>query len=259
MLDLTITSKLIKDGREKAGLSQEKLAEMLHVSKQAVSNWERGKNLPDEGCREDIEGILDIKLHNERMAKKVCTPFIRQIPEIKPLEEINSLEELLPSIERIIDSVAVDAYESTVKEMLYLTLTEMLGYGVYYQLHCHKIYSDEDPMDWGTIAAELGDFIKVYDKWPLERTTYPFRSESLLAKKVEWIAYMIGGELFEDFDEDGYRDDYPQQIGRLGEECGYDLLNLIPDSNTDLMVIYRSAILDVAEMLRSTIGLALRE
>lgn len=70
MLDLTITSKVIKDGREKAGLSQEKLAEMLHVSKQAVSNWERGRNLPDEGLREELERILDINLHNEKMITK---------------------------------------------------------------------------------------------------------------------------------------------------------------------------------------------
>lgn len=32
-------------------------------------------------------------------------------------------------------------------------------------------------------------------------------------------------------------------------ECGYDLLNLIPDSNTDLMVIYKAAIFDIVEVL----------
>ena len=33
--------------REKAGLSQEKLAEKLGVSRQAVSKWETGQSTPD--------------------------------------------------------------------------------------------------------------------------------------------------------------------------------------------------------------------
>ena len=249
MLDITMTSKAIKDGRKKASLSQEELADKLHVSKQAVSNWERGKNLPDEGLREEIERVLDIKLHNEKMTAQIRTPFLRQIHELKPLEDIDGIEELLLSIEKIIESVKMNEYEPAIKKMLYLTLAEMLGYGIYYQLHCRKLYSDEEPLDWGIIGSDLSDLIKVYDRWPLEQTTCPFSSSNLLAKKVEWIAYVIGGELFEDFDEKGYRNDYPQQIGRFGMECGYDLLNLLPDSNTDIMVIYKAAILDIADML----------
>ncbi len=33
--------------REKSGLSQEKLAETLHVTRQAVSKWENGRSSPD--------------------------------------------------------------------------------------------------------------------------------------------------------------------------------------------------------------------
>lgn len=37
----------IKKYRSEMGISQEKLAEMVYVSRQTVSNWETGKNYPD--------------------------------------------------------------------------------------------------------------------------------------------------------------------------------------------------------------------
>ena len=37
----------VKQLRSDKGLTQEQLAEQLHVSRQAVSNWENNKNLPD--------------------------------------------------------------------------------------------------------------------------------------------------------------------------------------------------------------------
>ena len=40
-------SNQIKTRREAMGLSQEQLAEKLYVSRQTISNWERGKTYPD--------------------------------------------------------------------------------------------------------------------------------------------------------------------------------------------------------------------
>lgn len=37
----------IREHREAAGLRQDQLAERCHVSRQTISNWERGKTLPD--------------------------------------------------------------------------------------------------------------------------------------------------------------------------------------------------------------------
>ena len=44
----------IKDLRNKNNLTQEEMAQKLYVSRQAISNWENGKNLPD------IEMLLTI-------------------------------------------------------------------------------------------------------------------------------------------------------------------------------------------------------
>jgi len=49
-----VISKMLKEIRENAGLSQEQFAEMLAISRQAVSKWERGIAMPD------IENIMYI-------------------------------------------------------------------------------------------------------------------------------------------------------------------------------------------------------
>ena len=38
---------ILLDLREKAGLSQDELAEKMHVTRQAVSRWETGKTVPN--------------------------------------------------------------------------------------------------------------------------------------------------------------------------------------------------------------------
>ena len=256
MLDVTRTATLIRRGREEAGFTQDQLAEILHVTKQAVSNWERGKNFPDEGLRDQIEQALQIKLHKEKMSTFASNPFLTEVLEIKPLESIGEINELLGAVETIIASVKLKEYETVVKKLLYLTLVTLLGYEIYYEKHCRHFYScDEDnKLDWAVTVAELRVIIKINDPWPLERSSYHLSAESLLGKKLEWMAFRIGGELFEDFDDDGYCDGFDQQIGGYGQTCGYNMINLLPDSNSDILVIYKAAILDVAEMLDSTVS-----
>ena len=255
MLDINRTATLIKRGREEAGLTQEQLAEKLHVSKQAVSNWERGKNLPDEGVRDQLEEVLQIKLHKEKMNTFIGNPFLKEVPEIKPLESIGEIHELLEAVETIIASVELKEYEAVVKKLLHLTLVTLLGYEIYYEKHCCKYYSGEhdDELDWAATACNLRDLMKTRELWPMGKNWRDFGAESFLGKKFECMAFRIGGELFEDFDDNGYCDGYVQQIGGYGESCGYDMINLLPDSNTDILVIYKAAVLDVADMLDAAI------
>lgn len=55
---------LIIEKRKYKNLSQIDLANALHVSRQAVSNWEKGKNLPDVSLLFDLSKILDIDIHD---------------------------------------------------------------------------------------------------------------------------------------------------------------------------------------------------
>ena len=65
----------IKEIRKKEGLTQEELALKLSVTRQAVSNWETGKNLPDIEILINISNVFNISLDQlikgDNMEKKL--------------------------------------------------------------------------------------------------------------------------------------------------------------------------------------------
>ena len=52
----------IKKLRQDKQLSQEQLAEQLHVTRQAVSNWETGKTQPDVDTLTQLASIFDVSV-----------------------------------------------------------------------------------------------------------------------------------------------------------------------------------------------------
>lgn len=57
-----VTGTMIRELREKNGLTQLKLAEMLQVSDKTVSKWETGKGYPDISLLEPISRVLHVSL-----------------------------------------------------------------------------------------------------------------------------------------------------------------------------------------------------
>lgn len=55
-------AKNIKKLREEKQLTQEKLAEKLFVTRQAVSNWETGKNQPDIDTLTNLAAVLEVDI-----------------------------------------------------------------------------------------------------------------------------------------------------------------------------------------------------
>ena len=55
-------AKHIRKYRTQRGLTQDALAERLHVTRQAVSNWETGKNQPDLDMLEAIAAALTVEV-----------------------------------------------------------------------------------------------------------------------------------------------------------------------------------------------------
>ena len=55
--------KFISESRKSKEITQEQLAEKLGVSKNAVSKWERGLNLPDASIMQELCNILEISLN----------------------------------------------------------------------------------------------------------------------------------------------------------------------------------------------------
>lgn len=57
-----VTASTIRKLREKKGMTQEKLAEVLAVSAKTVSKWETGRGLPDISLLEPLAAALDISV-----------------------------------------------------------------------------------------------------------------------------------------------------------------------------------------------------
>ncbi len=57
-----ITGKIIKELREKQGLTQLELADIINVSDKAVSKWETGKGLPDITLIEPLAKALKVSV-----------------------------------------------------------------------------------------------------------------------------------------------------------------------------------------------------
>lgn len=62
-MDQIKIGKFISENRKKQGMTQEQLAERLNISKNAVSKWERGLNLPDVSIMPEVCRLLDITLN----------------------------------------------------------------------------------------------------------------------------------------------------------------------------------------------------
>ena len=59
MLDREKVGKAISGQRKIKGMTQKQLADLLHVSYQAVSRWEQGNSLPSVDIIYDIAQILE--------------------------------------------------------------------------------------------------------------------------------------------------------------------------------------------------------
>lgn len=61
-MDKYITGSMIRRLREEKQMTQEQLADILHVSSKAVSKWETGQGFPDITLLEPIANALDISM-----------------------------------------------------------------------------------------------------------------------------------------------------------------------------------------------------
>lgn len=61
-MDNYVTGAAIRSLREAKGLTQEELAERIHVSAKAVSKWETGKGFPDISLLEPLASALGISV-----------------------------------------------------------------------------------------------------------------------------------------------------------------------------------------------------
>lgn len=89
-MDQIKIGKFISENRKKQNLTQEQLAEQLNISKNAVSKWERGLNLPDVSIMQDLCKILDITLNELFSGEKINDDNYKQVSDNNLLEALES-------------------------------------------------------------------------------------------------------------------------------------------------------------------------
>ncbi len=72
-MEMNKTGRLIEQMRREKNMTQAELADAVGVSKQAVSNWERGKRFPDVSLIESLSETLGVSaaelIKGERIQK----------------------------------------------------------------------------------------------------------------------------------------------------------------------------------------------
>ncbi|MDO4543210.1 MAG: helix-turn-helix transcriptional regulator [Clostridia bacterium] len=120
--------------RKANGLTQQELADRLHISFQAVSNWERGESMPDIGKLVELSDILGISVdgllgkgttHAPKKQEKVVHVNVEPKPDEAEAQDktegFNLLMELAPFIdEETLDNMVLNSCEK-------LTLSQMIA------------------------------------------------------------------------------------------------------------------------------------
>ena len=90
---------LLKERRKQARLSQQDLADMLHVTRNTIVNWEADKTKPDYLLIPDLCALLNIRLHE----------LFHMPPEngLNPLENriVENVRTLCPASRRVVDKM----------------------------------------------------------------------------------------------------------------------------------------------------------
>ncbi len=70
MLNYNEIGKKIRKERIKRNLTQDDLAEILFVTRQAISKWETGKSLPDQDVMLQLSNLFSISINDILNAKE---------------------------------------------------------------------------------------------------------------------------------------------------------------------------------------------
>ena len=81
-----MVGKNIKRFRAEKGMTQDELAEVLNVTRQAVSNWENEKTQPDIDTLNSIAGTLGVTVE-ELIYGVAREPVVREIVHEKTVKE----------------------------------------------------------------------------------------------------------------------------------------------------------------------------
>lgn len=155
---------LLKEKRKAAGLSQQALADQMHVTRNTVINWEADKSKPDYSLIPQLCTLLDIP-----------------VQELFQMQEENRLSTLE---ERVVRNLRrLSPMNRNVINIMATTMAEMELYNKKQDLkESFSLFLDRP----GTNAAGTGDFV------PDEQPSCIFLRKSKLNSRADGIAHVRG-------------------------------------------------------------------
>ena len=74
-------SERLKEARQKAGMTQEQVAEQIMVSRVTVSHWENGKSLPDVVSLISLSDLYSISLDDLLKGDSKMTEKVKDVKD----------------------------------------------------------------------------------------------------------------------------------------------------------------------------------
>lgn len=127
MFDTMKVAREIREARITQNMTQMNLADVMGVSYQAVSNWERGNSMPDIGKLEELCRILNISLdrllgvqRQVQNVQKVIDYTSGKTEETLSLEEIGDAVPLMEpkQVQKCVDSTTEEAEKVRLDELI---------------------------------------------------------------------------------------------------------------------------------------------
>ena len=155
---------LLKEKRKKAQLSQKEFADMMHVTRNTVINWEADKSKPDYNLIPELCTLLNIQIH--------------ELFHMEVNNALTDLEDRVVNNLRLLSPVSRKVVDKMISTMLDEELIE--------KDRMMKETFELFLVRPGTHAAGTGDYI------PDEPPTYTFLRKNHINQKADGIAHVRG-------------------------------------------------------------------
>ena len=94
-MDAAKTGSFIAELRHEKGLTQQQLADRIHVSYKAVSRWETGRGMPDIENLEELSGELGVSVTELLNGKRIEAPIAPEQTEAVVQDSLTLVAQLL--------------------------------------------------------------------------------------------------------------------------------------------------------------------
>lgn len=78
-MDKAKMGTFIKEQRMALGMTQQQLAEQLHITNKAISRWETGNAYPDIALLDDLAAALSVSVEELCRGERIALPLLTPI------------------------------------------------------------------------------------------------------------------------------------------------------------------------------------